>query len=94
MSARKEISLPATLVIRDVRAYRATLQDALAAGITKLNATTLTQIDTAGLQLLAAVVAAMRSDGKEPKWRGVTAELADAAVSTDFSAALGLPAQA
>jgi anti-anti-sigma regulatory factor len=94
MSSRKEISLPATLVIRDVRSYRSTLQEALAAGITKLNASTLTQVDTAGLQLLAAAVAAMRSSGKEPKWRGVTAELADAAASTDFSTALGLPAQA
>ncbi len=94
MSTRKEIALPATLVIRDVRAYRVTLQEAIAAGITKLNGAALTQVDTAGLQLLAATVAAIRSAGKEPKWRGVSAELADAAACTDFSTALALPAQA
>ena len=74
--------------------YRATLQESLATGATKLNGAGLTQIDTAGLQLLAATVAALRSSGKEPKWRGVSAELADAAASTDFSTALALPAQA
>lgn len=94
MNARKELVLPATLVIRDVRAYRATLQESLQAGVTKLNAGALTQVDTAGLQLLAAAVAALRAAGKEPKWRDVAAEFADAAASTDLTAALGLPARA
>ena len=91
MTATNEISLPPTLVIRDVRAMRSALLDAIGASVSRIDASQLTQIDTAGLQLLVATVAAMRGHGLQPQWANVRVELADAAVQADFVAALGLP---
>ncbi len=86
----REILLPRSLDISAVRAVATELQDALAVGEVTIDATELTKLDAAGLQLLCAASAAARAAGAPVTWKAVPPVLADGARTLALTASLGL----
>lgn len=79
------------LTIETVRARHAELLARLEERRVAIDAGALTAIDTAGLQLLAALAAEARRGGIELAWQGVAPVLRDGARRLDLERALGLP---
>jgi anti-anti-sigma regulatory factor len=84
------VQLGELLTIEQVAAMHAELGRHLHAGAVVLEAGAVKRIDTAGLQLLAALVRAAESRGKPVQWRSVSAAVRDGARHVGLSAALGL----
>jgi anti-anti-sigma regulatory factor len=59
-------------------------------GAVRLDASGVTLIDTAGLQLLAALATGLRVEGRELQWAKVSDTLRDAAQRTGLSQPLGI----
>ena len=87
----REILLPRSFDIAVVRAVAAVILNALALGDLTLDASEVTKIDAAGLQLLCAAVAAARTGGAAVAWKGVPSVLADGARILALADALDLP---
>jgi len=89
---RTEVALQGTLDVREARAARATLNEALVRALPlELDAARLERIDAAGLQLLLAFLEGARARGVDLRWRAVSAALATSAELLGLSMALGLP---
>jgi hypothetical protein len=86
------LQLPSTLLIADVRAFAGTMREAVHHGDLELDATRLADVDTAGLQLLCAVRAAVIAGGHDFRWHGQSPVLQAAARTTGLVQALGLAA--
>ena len=85
------IELPADVVRDALPVLQRTLVDALATGDVTLDARALVTIDTAGLQLLCALVRSASARGVAVRWRGVGPRLAGPADALGLRAALALP---
>jgi phospholipid transport system transporter-binding protein len=83
------LALPQDCGLPQVEALKAKLKVALsrAAPVT-LDATRVTGIDTAGLQLLAAFVREREAGGRKVAWQGVTESFAEAAQRLGLAAML------
>ena len=86
------MQLPTTLLITDVRNFASSLREAIAQGDVQCDTSGLTDIDTAGLQLLYAARQAATAAGRQFHWQGDCSALKAAARMTGLSEALGLAA--
>jgi anti-anti-sigma regulatory factor len=85
------VDLPEVLSIREVDDFKALLLDAVAhPEPVALHAETLVRIDTAGLQLLAALVRDRHQEGRVSYWASHSEALNIAAERLGLSALLGL----
>jgi anti-anti-sigma regulatory factor len=81
------------LTIREAVALRESLLEALeAGGPVRLDGRPVAMIDTAGLQLLAALAGDLRLEGRELKWTGVSQALRDAVERMGLTETLGIDA--
>lgn len=87
----RSVSLPGSLDITTVTAVRGELLDAVSAGDLVLDATAVTRIDAAGLQLLYAAVTEVRSRGARVSWAGASAAVRAGARILALTGALALP---
>lgn len=85
------VSLPASFDITTVTAMRGELLAAVSAGELAFDASGVTRIDAAGLQLLYAAVVEARSRGVRVSWAGASASVRDGARILGLAAALALP---
>ena len=90
----RSVSLPGSFDITSVTAVRGELLDAVRAGDLVLDASAVTRIDAAGLQLLYAAVTEARSRGVRVSWAGASASVRDGARILGLAAALALPGAA
>jgi anti-anti-sigma regulatory factor len=86
------VSLPGQFDITAVVAVAAELGAALDIGDLAIDASRVTRVDAAALQLLYAAVAATRTRGARLIWVGSSIALREAARTLALSAALDLPA--
>lgn len=86
----REILLPRALDISVVRAVAAEILDALTLGELTLDASAVTKLDAAGLQLLCATVASARANGARVTWKGVPPALETGAHTLGLTEALDL----
>lgn len=82
--------MPHSLDISAVRTVATELQDAIAVGEVTIDASALTKLDAAGLQLLCAASAAARASGAPVTWKAVPRVLTDGARTLALSDSLGL----
>lgn len=82
--------LPERLALDTVAGARAELLERLPTGSLTIDASALDVVDTAGFQLLCALVVTARDRGLEPHWRGVRAHVASAAHRLDLASHLGM----
>lgn len=87
----REILLPRSFDIATVRTVAREIQDALARGGLTLDASEITKVDAAGLQVLCAAIAAARATGTRVTWKGVPAALRAGARTLALDSALELP---
>ena len=93
-AASLQYALPGASLISDCPQLKSELSQLVAASPPViLDATALQRIDTAGLQLLCAFVAARRRQQLVTEWRGVPAALSQAGSLLGLSSELGLPQQ-
>lgn len=84
--------LPAELSIRTAARCRDEMAGAvLGGGDLRFDAGRVATVDTAGLQLLAAVSATLRQEGRRLEWSAVPESLRTAADELGLAEALGLP---
>jgi anti-anti-sigma regulatory factor len=86
------VALPASLVIRDVAGVAQQLGAALTGGALVVDASAVTAVDTAGLQLLLAAQRSARARGISARWLGASPTLTRAASALGVARALGLEA--
>ena len=90
-SAARTHPLGTELTIRNAAGQKAGLVGLLrGTGPVTLGAADLERVDTAGLQLLAAVVVALRSAGRDCQWDSPAHVLRDGAAAVGLSGVLGL----
>ncbi len=88
------VALTPTCTIREVGEFRAHLLQALPATDVVLDASALTKIDTAGVQLLLAFVRDRKRAGVRTRWEAVPDSIRLAAQRLGLSAELQLDASA
>jgi anti-anti-sigma regulatory factor len=88
------VRLPGALQIRSVDGVATSLRAALGAGALRLDGGEVTQVDTAGVQVLVAAIASARRDGAKHEWLAASPALRDAARRLGVAALLELPASA
>ncbi|MDR6934976.1 STAS domain-containing protein [Luteibacter sp. 3190] len=92
---REPVALDADLRIAAAPALRETLLAALAAGEpVRIDAGAVAQVDTAGLQVLAAFSRDARAAGVPVAWDGVSDTLRRGVAALDLTALIELPADA
>jgi anti-anti-sigma regulatory factor len=84
------VTLPASLLIRDAAALRGELSAALAAGICDIEASAVTSVDTAGLQLLVAALRSAAVRGMQARLSAPSEALCAGARQLGVDVALGL----
>lgn len=82
--------LPERVALDNLVPTRAALLERLPTGRLTIDATALEVVDTAGFQLLCALVATARDRGLEPRWRGVRPHIASAARRLGLCSHLGV----
>jgi anti-anti-sigma regulatory factor len=86
------VSLPASCTLRDSLALKALLVDQLALGVDiHIDAGAVERIDTAGLQLLAALARELGDRQQSIRWGAASAPLRAAAERIGVAGLLGLP---
>lgn len=89
---RTAITLSGSLDVREARAVRTGLDEALTRALPiELTASELERVDTAGLQLLLMFMRTARARGLPLEWQGVSAALAGGAELLGLADALELP---
>jgi anti-anti-sigma regulatory factor len=91
IDAPSTLKLDAHCTLRESIAFKVALLEQLELGRDViLDASAVSKIDTAGLQLLVAFVRQLRSSGHTLQWEGVTPELQRAATQLDLLDLIGL----
>lgn len=88
------VRLPGNLQIRNADEVANLLRAALASRELRLDAADVSQVDTAGVQLLVAAIASAKRDGAKHQWLAASPTLRDAARRLGVEALLELPAAA
>ena len=89
--APSTLKLEAQCTLRESIAFKVSLLEQLELGRDViLDASAVSKIDTAGLQLLVAFVRQLRSSGRTLQWDGATPELQRAATQLDLLDLIGL----
>jgi anti-anti-sigma regulatory factor len=86
------VALPSSLAIRDVAAVAAALRASLAAGVLVVDASAVSTVDTAGLQVLLAAERSARERGIPARWLGPSEPLRRAAAALGVEHALSFGA--
>lgn len=88
-----KVALAAELTIRNAVAQKAALAEALGqqGDAIVLDASAVTDVDTAGVQLVAAFVGAAHAAGRKVDWTQPPSALRDAAAALGIEPALALP---
>jgi anti-anti-sigma regulatory factor len=86
-----EILLPACFDVSTAGAVAAEIQDRLVLGALTLDASAVTRVDAAALQLLCATFAAARASSARVEWRTAAPAVIEGARILALSEALGLP---
>jgi anti-anti-sigma factor len=88
------VKLPGGLQIRNADEVANLLRAAIATRELRIDAGDVSQVDTAGVQLLVAAIATARRDGAEHEWLSASPSLRDAARRLGVEALLEMPAVA
>ncbi len=82
-------ALPAALDIREIAATFEFLRSAVNCGIDSIDASRVTSVDTAGLQLLLAAGRTAAAHGRALRWVGASSSLVEAATKLGVAGVLG-----
>lgn len=83
-------ALPATLDVREIGAAFEFLRSAVNCGVDSIDASRVTTIDTAGVQLLLAAGRTAAAHGRALRWAGPSSALIEAATRLGVAGVLGL----
>ena len=83
-------ALPASLDIRGIAATFEFLRSAVNCGVDSIDASRVTSVDTAGLQLLIAAGRTAATHGRALRWEGASSTLIEAATTLGIAGVLGL----
>lgn len=87
------LCLPGSVVIRNARQLQVHWRVLVSNGTVRVDGGTVSDVDTAGLQLLLAWQRAVVAAGGKFEWASISAPLRNAAAAVGLSHELGLPSQ-